>query len=764
MKKSIFLIVGIILAALAGVWAPQATAARGSPCGDSDLHAASLAVDGVTLTLCAPVIPEPFSLPPGDALIQTASSVVFNPFYEVTVTAAPYGIRPAGEDLPVAEAGIAAIYREELAALRRQQGGEPGDGPQAVLFGQTITGKTSVVDLFVRPQAAQPVRVTEWVVEAGGRVWIVRASQEASQEMASLPAPARVSLDSPNVDQPSALLRARSQPGELPEIEIAPQSADDLPFPPWWNGECDLYNYQPKSGVPSYPLQGIYRGVKACGPRPYFDNVSDVLVRFFPGAYGENEWECVELSMRYMYLAYGIPPYPGNGKDVVANYSGDRLFKTSNGTPNAAPQAGDILSYGISSGVGHTSVVSASNVDANGNGFVTIVEQNNAATGTQNLTVTNWVVKSSMTVTGWLHEDHAPTTTVLLEGTKGLEDWYIGDVQVTLTALDEVGGSGVKEIRYRVDLGDWHVYAGPFWLVGDGRRILSYQAVDYSNNWETEQAILVSMDAIPPTQPTQVLADCAESGIWQSQCSQPTFTWQGVVDEHSGVVGYEVRLGANPAESVAEASYRGEPVSEGITELSIRAMDQAGNWSDWYAAFDLRYDTGLPTGRLSIQDQANQTYQAVVKLTSEAQDALSGPLQVRYRNPGGAWSEWMAYPGTLFWLLPGATGQNIYVEAQVQDRAGNLSVVFADSIQLNIYPRQPTSNRYRISRSTIGANATSASTSQYSLNGTAGQPGMVGVMQNEQHVLTSGYWAVASQPIPPPDYFYLFIPAVQGTE
>ncbi len=52
------------------------------------------------------------------------------------------------------------------------------------------------------------------------------------------------------------------------------------------------------------------------------------------------------------------------------------LVKISNGTAGKPPQAGDILSYGMTSLYGHTSVVTGSNVDGSGNGTITIIEQN----------------------------------------------------------------------------------------------------------------------------------------------------------------------------------------------------------------------------------------------------------------------------------------------------------------------------------------------------------------------------------------------------
>ena len=225
---------------------------------------------------------------------------------------------------------------------------------------------------------------------------------------------AQVVVSSADIAAPStsaAFTEAYQPPASRPEISAAP---GDLPFPSWWSGDCDVNNFPG-----SYPLGGKYRGVKACGPIN-----TQRVVRFGPGLWGELEWQCVELSMRFMYLAYHILPYPGNGKDVVWNYtpkSSDnvQLQKISNGTPGKFPQAGDVLSYGTTSTYGHTSVVTGSNVDSTGNGTITIIEQNvsSPSNGVETLAVTNWQVKSWMVITGWLHGNNPAPKLVVMDPT-----------------------------------------------------------------------------------------------------------------------------------------------------------------------------------------------------------------------------------------------------------------------------------------------------------------------------------------------------------
>jgi hypothetical protein len=187
-----------------------------------------------------------------------------------------------------------------------------------------------------------------------------------------------------------------------------PAPGDPLPAPSWWSGSCDSGNY-----AGAHPLGASYRGVDVCGPRPGADGAPNRLVRFFPGAWGELEWQCVELSMRFMYVAYGVSPYGANGKDVVDNYTaadGGGLVRIANGVPGSVPAPGDVISFGptATSSLGHTGVVESANVDGSGNGTIRILSQNDTVDGWRTLSVSNWSVNGPAgglgAVTAWLHK------------------------------------------------------------------------------------------------------------------------------------------------------------------------------------------------------------------------------------------------------------------------------------------------------------------------------------------------------------------------
>jgi len=188
----------------------------------------------------------------------------------------------------------------------------------------------------------------------------------------------------------------------------APAPGSTLAAPAWWSGSCDSGNY-----AGAHPLGASYRGVDVCGPRPGADGASNRLVRFFSGAWGELEWQCVELSMRYLYIAYGVSPYGANGKDVVNNYttaSGGGLVKVGNGVAGTRPAPGDVISFGptLYSIFGHTGVVASVDIDGGGNGSIRILSQNDTVDGWRTIPVSNWSVNGPATglgaVSGWLHK------------------------------------------------------------------------------------------------------------------------------------------------------------------------------------------------------------------------------------------------------------------------------------------------------------------------------------------------------------------------
>ena len=211
------------------------------------------------------------------------------------------------------------------------------------------------------------------------------------------------------------ILPAVMAPAAVAATTTAPVAVTmNVGLAPWWNGDCDATRWGPIAasygwkGVGSHRLGASYLGVPVCGPRPSVDGSPNVL--WGRAGWGEAEWQCVELAQRFMAQVYGTKAFQANGSEVVAHYTtamGGGLVKIANGTVGVAPVPGDIISFTTPKNpYGHVVVVTASSVDSNGNGSITVLSQNDTADGWRTLAVTAWKVATINTLTpyGWLHD------------------------------------------------------------------------------------------------------------------------------------------------------------------------------------------------------------------------------------------------------------------------------------------------------------------------------------------------------------------------
>lgn len=210
-----------------------------------------------------------------------------------------------------------------------------------------------------------------------------------------------------------------------------------LPTPSWWSGVCNKNNY-----TASYPLGASHNDVSACGPGSTQGGDFMHQVNFGVGA-SQYQWECVELAMRYMYLAYGISPYmlSGNARTIVSDYAGSRLEKKVN-SGSELPTPGDVLAMNISE-YGHTAVVTSVDVNGLGNGVVWAMEQNASSSGVRQINVAGGILQSN--VTGWLHDpQYVSTPSFSGDGKADIlwyESWNSGSAKLIKT---NTNGNGVE--------------------------------------------------------------------------------------------------------------------------------------------------------------------------------------------------------------------------------------------------------------------------------------------------------------------------------
>jgi hypothetical protein len=374
----------------------------------------TMTIDGVRLTVTNPDMPvgASFAPKPGDS-VQSASVEASGPFRFFSVTAVPFGEQLPKSDFPVAASGGAAAWR--------RVGGPSTPGPAATLFGQKVTGQ-------VRHQTdgTSKLQTVQWIVEAGKRIWVVRA------EHAEPNIPARfgtgITLTTANLTTPTTVNVPAANIGAHPHATTmattATTSGDPvisfggpLPAAPtsYWNhggGTCD-------GGFDSLLNEKI-DGLQVCG----YSNGNDRAT-----GWGSNEWECAELPMRYAIQRWGLTGNDGgDGKDQADNltaalnniHPGRFVLRGNSLSDHTAPQPGDVISY-YDSGPGHTGIVIASHVDANGNGTIDMVHQNwNEVASTpgewDGIAVSNGMVQNVLGGSGDVHWMHDTTWTPIPAG------------------------------------------------------------------------------------------------------------------------------------------------------------------------------------------------------------------------------------------------------------------------------------------------------------------------------------------------------------
>ncbi len=277
---------------------------------------------------------------------------------------------------------------------------------------------------------------------------------------------------------------------------------------------------------------------------------------------------------------------------------------------------------------------------------------------------------------GWTYESFqnsvtldtvAPSTTGDLTGTKGLNDWYISNVGVSLTSTDAT--SGVKAIHYILDNEAEVVVIGgsaSFTISTDGVHTLEYWAVDNAGNIETHSTQTIMVDKTAPTGGVLTANRSPDSNGWYNH--DVTWTASGASDATSGGVTY------------------GDPVvysgpDSSTASVSILVTDAAGNSAILTQTF--KYDATTPTLSTTLAGtlQVNGWYTTSVTVTLTSGDAVSGVASVEYNLNGAGWT---TYTGPFVITTEGSNT----LQYRVTDKAGNTNILTGQAV--NIDDSEPT--------------------------------------------------------------------------
>jgi hypothetical protein len=251
------------------------------------------------------------------------------------------------------------------------------------------------------------IRSIEWYIEHHGRLWsFILAWDIGLKNAAEWDQASRIFMveesDGKNLADTAIDLGTAFLASVAIQGDASSGGPVDVGLPAWWSGVCNDDNFFKDMGIHSFAIGTPWHGVYPCGPQYYMH-----LVRFFPGAYGEFEFQCVELVMRFLYLEWGIAPWAGNANTIKDAPPSSVVFHP-NGTHGIVP--GDILTEQgtTANSTGHAVIVTGVYLDSEGTGTISILEQNSSSGGSRSLSVTNWTVNPDAwtwgsPVQGWLH-------------------------------------------------------------------------------------------------------------------------------------------------------------------------------------------------------------------------------------------------------------------------------------------------------------------------------------------------------------------------
>jgi outer membrane protein assembly factor BamB len=183
----------------------------------------------------------------------------------------------------------------------------------------------------------------------------------------------------------------------------------------------------------------------------------------------------------------------------------------------------------------------------------------------------------------------APVTQASASGTFGTNGWYVSEVQLSLSAADNL--SGVQGTFYRIDGGAAQAYSGAFVVSSLGQHTVEYWSVDNLNNTEATHSLSIKIDNVAPVvtasanpssapkrpQPVTVtISGSASDGV--SGLSNASFN---VIDEYgvtqpSGAVTVQAN-GSYSFTLSLPATRQGNDKDGHLYTIVVSATDQAGN-------------------------------------------------------------------------------------------------------------------------------------------------------------------------------------------
>jgi PKD repeat protein len=248
-----------------------------------------------------------------------------------------------------------------------------------------------------------------------------------------------------------------------------------------------------------------------------------------------------------------------------------------------------------------------------------------------NLSPLNWITINIDTT--------PPQTSETESGTPGLNNWWLSEVSVELSASDPIPGSGLAHLYYRIGAEVFNAYEEPLILTEDGTYNIEYYAVDTAGNIEQKQSLTIKIDKIPP-QTTFALTGTMGFENWY--LSSVTIVLSAFdSDLGSGVANIYYRINY-PSDDWHEYTTPIELLNDGIYTIDFYSTDLAGN-TETFQLETVQIDQHPPTTTHTLDnyylDEAGLILvTSTSRFTLLPEDPHSGILTTYYKIDDGPWS------------------------------------------------------------------------------------------------------------------------------
>lgn len=174
-----------------------------------------------------------------------------------------------------------------------------------------------------------------------------------------------------------------------------------------------------------------------------------------------------------------------------------------------------------------------------------------------------------------------PVTNLTQNPQQDVNGWNFTDVNVTLNATDNNGGSGVKEIHYTINGGVEQVISGnstSFTISNEGTNTITYWSVDIAGNVEQTNTYTLKIDKTPPT----IIINSPIDGNSYILNQPITAVWS-TTDNLSGVAS---STGTVPSGQNIDTG------TVGAHSFMVSAADKAGNTATKTVIYYVHYNFG----------------------------------------------------------------------------------------------------------------------------------------------------------------------------